>query len=80
MEGVDFLLAVIRPKPFHKPPKNEFQAKYYDILLLDINHDANGRGLKHLPKISVPYQENPLEKAVEFLYIITGADRGGIKG
>lgn len=79
MEGVDIYLAVIRPKPFHKPPKNEFQANFYDILLLEISH-SESRPLKGLPKVSVPYQEDPRVKVVDFLFFLTGADRGGLQG
>ncbi|KAF6027096.1 KRIT1 [Bugula neritina] len=78
MEGVDIYLAVIRPKPFHKPPKNEFQANFYDILLLEISH-SESRPLKGLPKVSVPYQEDPRVKVVDFLFFLTGADRGGLQ-
>ncbi|XP_067947183.1 krev interaction trapped protein 1-like [Watersipora subatra] len=78
MEGVDVHLAVIRPKPFHRPPKNEFQANFYDILLLEIAHNES-RLLKGLPQVSVPYQEDPRVKVVDFLYYLTGADRGGLR-
>lgn len=79
MEGVDVHLAVIRPKPFHKPPKNEFQANFYDILLLEIAQ-SESRILKMLPQVAVPYQEDPRVKVVNFLYFLTGADRGGLQG
>ena len=79
MEGVDVHLAVIRPKPFHKPPKNEFLAKFYDILLLEIAHSESLR-LKGLPQVPVPYQEDPRVKVVDFLFFLTGADRGGLQG
>lgn len=79
MEGVDVHLAVIRPKPFHKPPKNEFQANFYDILLLEISHNET-RVLKMLPQVAVPYQEDPRVKVVDFLFFLTGADRGGLQG
>lgn len=80
MEGVDVHLAVVRQKPFHKPPKNEFQANYYDILLLEIANKESARGLKGLPQISVPYHEDPRVKVVDCLYMLTGADRGGLQG
>lgn len=80
MEGVDGHLAVIRAKPYHKPPKNEFHANFYDILLLKINNGEVGRGLKGLPQLSIPYHEDPREKVLDCLYMLTGADRGGIRG
>lgn len=80
MEGVDVHLAVIRPKPYHKPPKNEFQAHFYDILLLDTTTNESGRGLKGLPQVSVPYHEDPRVQVINCLFILTGADRGGLRG
>lgn len=80
MEGVDGHLAVIRAKPYHKPPKNEFHANFYDILLLEINNGEVGRGLKGLPQVSIPYHEDPREKVLDCLYMLTGADRGGVRG
>ncbi|XP_064646385.1 krev interaction trapped protein 1-like isoform X2 [Lineus longissimus] len=74
---MDSIIAVIRPK--HRQSQNqEFRPRNFDILLVEYANER-AKTVKQLPRINVPYSEDPAEYMKRTLYHITGADKGGIK-
>ena len=77
---MEVILAVIRPKSSHNGL--DYKSKYYDILLLDHrNIDKHGKATKFLPSFKLTHNdEEPREKVLTQLYLLTGSEHGGIKG
>lgn len=77
---MEVVLAVIRPKSNHSG--TDYKPKHYDILLLDHrNLDKHGKTTKFLPSFKLTsYEEEPREKVLTQLFMLTGGEHGGIKG
>lgn len=77
---MEVILAVLRPKGNHNG--TDYKPKYYDILLLDHrNLDIHGKATKFLPSFKfINSDDEPREKVLTQLYMLTGGEHGGIKG
>lgn len=94
MDGVELHLAVIRLKP-SPSAQPELKPKCFDLMLIDSKAPAAVAGVggggdssagsgsqaetKQLPRVVVPHDTDPAERALDHLFLFTGAERGGLR-
>ncbi len=76
---MEAVIVALRPKQ-HATVTQDFRPRAFDILLTDIPINNSEKTLKQLPKATISYEEDPAEPLFNFLYEITGAEYGGLKG
>ena len=78
---IEALVAVLRPKQ-NGTWSTEYHAWLYDILMVEIPLSAKdkSRSLKQLPKCSVSFEDDTGEFLLNYLFSLTGANQGGLKG
>ena len=78
---MDTVVVVLRPKE-HGTVSQDFRPKGYDLLLTDIavpNTDKL-KAVKQLPKATISFEHETSDALFQFLYELTGAELGGLKG
>ena len=79
---MEVVVVALRPKIGFSITQ-DFQPKLFDILLTDLQLGApadNKPKLKQLPKAVISYEDETSEALATFLYQVTGAEKGGMKG
>ena len=78
---METILAVIRPKQVSAITR-EFSPGSFDILLMDMKLSGTdkSKAIKQLPKTNISYEQEPADALFAYLYNLTGAEYGGIKG
>ena len=82
---METILAVLRPKAL-STISNDFRPEGFDILLTEVKLSSStqsserGRITKQLPKVLISYEEEPTEALLNYLYQVTGQEKGGLRG
>ena len=82
---METILAVLRPKAL-PTLSNEFHPRNFDILLTEVKLISSnvslerGRITKQLPKVLISYEQEPTEALLNYLYKVTGQEKGGLRG
>ncbi|KAK2194018.1 hypothetical protein NP493_3g04010 [Ridgeia piscesae] len=78
---MEAVIAVLRPKYFGSVSR-DFDPKAYDLLLIDGNlpSSENAGANKQFPKTTISFELEPADALFTYLYNLTGAELGGLKG
>lgn len=78
---METIIVVLRPK-LVSTVSREFSAGSFDVLLTDVKSSVSDKSttIKQLPKTDISYEQEPADGLFDYLYNLTGAQYGGIKG
>ena len=80
---METILCVLRPKQTVTPVTRDFSPSAFDVLLTDVKIPGSpekAKPVKQLPRTDISYEQEPTDALFEYLYDLTGAHYGGIKG